>query len=212
MDHRKRLAEAEKATTEDLVKTWERQAETYAPYLNRHVDFVTVDWQGMYDRRVGWLPRGKEARIVSGVRENSPADASFQLKSGLASTVLNLWVARESAAEQALAWIAATMHPLTKHVREKWRGEAGAHRIAEIINNKIRRAGYDYHHAVNSTLPVELPEFAMEHPPTYLWDFIALSVVQAALVLANYTPGIICDLDMEQRCLERRKEDLGGEQ
>lgn len=212
MDNRKRLSEAEKTPPEDMVRMWERQAEAYAPYLNRRLDFVVVDWKGMYDRRLGWLPRGEEARIVSGVKENSPADPSFQLKSGLASTVLNLWIARESAGEQALAWIAATMHPLTKHVREKWRGEAGAYRIAQILNNKTRKAGYDYHHAVNDTLPVELPGFTLEHPPTYLSEFIALAVVQAALVLANYTPGIICDLDMEQRYLERRKEDLLREQ
>jgi hypothetical protein len=174
MDNRTLLSEAERTTAEDVVRMWEREAETYAPYLNRCLDFVIVDWKGFYNPRPGWLPRGKEARIVSGVKENRPADPSLQLKSGLASTVLNLWIARESAGEQGLAWIAATMHPLTKHVRDRWRGQTGAYRIAEILNSKARKAGYDYHHAVNDTVPVELPAFTAEHPPTYLSEFVAL--------------------------------------
>jgi len=80
MDNRKRLSEAEKTTPEDMVRMWERQAETYAPYLNRRLDFVVVDWKEMYESTARVAARGKEARIVSGVKENSPADPSFQLR------------------------------------------------------------------------------------------------------------------------------------
>lgn len=201
MDNEKRLREAEEMTSADLIRTWERQAQTYSPNLNRCVDFVIVDIKDV-GRHVGWLPRGKESDILSRLQMSRPIDPNFRPPAGQAATLASLWETRESASAQAAVWIAATMRPLAKDVRDKWRGQAGAFMVAESL---VRKTGCTYHHSVSDTLPIELPRFFLETPPTYVGDFVTLAVFQAALVLANYTPGIICDLDEEQRSLERQR-------